>query len=140
MKKLFFLAFIVLMFLNCNNSSVEELRDNALLKKYFTKEEIKDLEKIIDFYDNIVLSKTKTDNINDAYLKYFSKIKEDFNSKGIPCMDTVNCFPGFLKVLLKKYGINLLVRKELIQIIKNGRLNILVKVFYLCRKMRILTF
>jgi len=90
MKKTFFLAFIVLIFLNCNNSSVKEQRDNALLKKYFTKEEIKDLDKIIDFYDNIVLSKTKTDNINDAYHKYFAKIKENLNSKGIPCMDTMS--------------------------------------------------
>ncbi|WP_299680905.1 hypothetical protein [uncultured Tenacibaculum sp.] len=82
MKKIIYtLLFLVL--INCSTKKESNsLYSDTLIQKTFTKNEIKDLQKILDFF-NSEICKSAQENINDCYLNYCSKIRTEIKKHGM---------------------------------------------------------
>ena len=82
MKKIIYtLLFLVL--INCSTKKESNsLYSDTLIQKTFTKNEIKDLQKILDFFNREICKSTQ-ENINDCYLNYCSRIRAEIKKHGM---------------------------------------------------------
>lgn len=72
MKKIFFLI-ATLLFLSCSikeQSAFEEMKSDKLLSDSFTKKELKNLAKIVDFFEGEICMEVKETNIQKCYNKF----------------------------------------------------------------------
>ena len=74
MKKVTYIL-IVLFLISCTPESIGSLNSDTLIKKTFNKSEIKDLQKIIDFFNNEICN-SNYENLNECYQNYCSKRKK----------------------------------------------------------------
>lgn len=82
MKKIIYtLLFLIL--INCSTKKESNsLYSDTLIQKTFTKNEIKDLQKILDFFNSEICKSTQ-ENINNCYLNYCSRIGTEIKKHGI---------------------------------------------------------
>ncbi|SNR15178.1 hypothetical protein [Tenacibaculum jejuense] len=82
MKKIIYML-LILVLINCSTKKESNsLYSDALIQKTFTKNEIKDLQKILDFF-NSEMCKSVQENINDCYLTYCSRIEAEVKKHGM---------------------------------------------------------
>lgn len=73
MKKITYIL-IAFFLTNCTFESNSDLSSDILIKKTFNKSEIKDLQKIFDFFNSEIYN-SNCKNLNECYLNYCSGIK-----------------------------------------------------------------
>jgi hypothetical protein len=66
-RKTTILITLTLIFLKCYSIKSQGNSIDSMLKHKFNQKEIKELERIIDFFDSLVLNETKTDLVDSAY-------------------------------------------------------------------------
>jgi len=71
--KYFIITFPLIIFISCSHR-IESKLDTIPITKHFTKSERKELAKIIDYTDSIILSNNKYSDIDKAYHYYFDSI------------------------------------------------------------------
>ena len=74
MKKITYIL-IAIFLTNCTSKSINILNSNTLIKKSFNKSEIKDLQKIFDFFNNEICN-SNYGKLNECYQNYCSKKKK----------------------------------------------------------------
>ena len=75
MKKLVFL-FTILLFLACSENeskTLKEMKSDKLLSESFTENELENLAKIVDFFDNHISKVTNEENFEKAYTKFLKQ-------------------------------------------------------------------
>ncbi len=77
MKGINIILVFVIIFSNCNKSKSLKLADDASINRYFNNEEIHDLYKILNFFDNEI-KKGCDDKLFICYKKYFKTIKQKY--------------------------------------------------------------
>lgn len=87
-KYIFFIFLIISIFYGCDTSSKYNLKNNISISNSFNDEEIIELEKIINFFDSIVLEKCNNKSVDSCYNSYFSNIKLAIKNKGELQLDT----------------------------------------------------
>jgi len=79
MKRFFKHTGIIIMsiiLLSCNNKSIHnKLANDSTIKKVFTKSEIRDLNKIVEFVDSIVISQSPNVSIDSAYHFFLDSLR-----------------------------------------------------------------
>ena len=73
----YILIFLTIILVKCDSHKAKnDLDQDPLINKYFTKTDKKELEKIISFVDSIVYSKYPNSDMNKSYHEYFEYLKE----------------------------------------------------------------
>ncbi len=80
---------MTLIFFNCSTPINSNIQNNIILKKYFSKEEIIQLGKIVSFFDKKILKHCKSNDTAKCYFSYFKGLNMSYLSNGLS-MDTMN--------------------------------------------------
>ncbi len=82
MKKilLIFILFLTIIVFSCNNYRYNELNKDKLINKYFNKDEIEDLEKILHFFEDEIC-KERSNDIKECYHNFLEKAEESYKNK-----------------------------------------------------------
>jgi hypothetical protein len=79
MKKIIYIL-IAFILTNCTFESKSDLSSDILIKKTFNKSEIKDLQKIFDFFNNEICSSNEK-KLNECYESYCLEIKSQIEKE-----------------------------------------------------------
>lgn len=66
----------MIVMLSCNSGGNNKLSNDLLIKKHFSKKEVKDLESILYYFDNLVMNGCDN-NLLQCYHSYLSTFKND---------------------------------------------------------------
>jgi len=77
---IFLIALFIILNINCNNEYKNKLTNEILMKKYFSQKDIKNLNKILLFFDEVVKHNCKDQNIINCYNTYFKGLKNNADS------------------------------------------------------------
>jgi hypothetical protein len=80
MKNIIYIL-IAFFLINCTSESNSNLSSDALIKKTFNKSEIKDLQKIFDFFNSEICD-SNYEKLNECYLNYCLGIKSQIEKNG----------------------------------------------------------
>jgi len=83
MKKIIYII-ITTILISCTSSEKLELKSNKSISETFNESEIKDLQIILNFFNEQICDSKKlnNDSLNKCYEKYCSEIKSEMNLKG----------------------------------------------------------
>ena len=114
--------------LTINTVSCKQQKDilpykDEMLNKYFSKREIKSLNNILYFFDDVVQSKTNKNNLTEAYSEYMQNLKNEYHLKTL----NLNISRKKRKLLLKSIDKSLFnkIWIENISITKNDTIKLL---------------
>jgi len=79
MKNIILFLIIFFGLISCHKKESQKLTDNTYIQEIFTKNEIKTLIKILDYFDSLVKESTKIQNIDSAYHIYCENL-QSYNS------------------------------------------------------------
>jgi hypothetical protein len=81
MKKFITLTFLIMVIINISCQDNFNVKNDENIQKLFDNEEIKDLNSIVKYADEMVLSKSTEKNINHAYHNYFESLSKQIEGE-----------------------------------------------------------
>lgn len=103
MKNGFLLIVIFIIIGSCETNHLETLNEDPNVHEIFNRKEISGLNKILEFFDSIIMNNTKEQNVTQAYYEYFEYINtlESFeelrNNIGLANSDSLKALINVLK-------------------------------------------